>query len=312
MIDVSIIMINYKTPELCIDSVNSIYKLSKGFNYEIIIIDNASKDGSVEKIRAELGNKVVLVESKENLGTTKANNLGARKSSGNYLLFLNSDTLFINNYIGILKGYMDKHPDVGASVGNFYDINNNPTHSYRRHYGLRYLKEDTFIVRYIFRALNKRKNCEHFNYSNKPIDVFYICCAGMLVRREVFFDAGCYDEDIFMYGEEPIICKAIWDLGKKCISLPNAKMQHLEGASFTVDKNNLRFNKNREDRIFAGSKVYYEKCERDPQAVAKYAKYMATLYKNCSIIKWFSGSKAESRYFKDMSKYYEDKYNSLL
>ena len=100
--DISIILVNYKVKEFIIPCVHSIYEYFGGnYSFEIIIIDNNSKDGSSESIRKEFPN-VKLIENKHNSGFSKAVNQGAKVSIGNHLFILNPDTLLIEDSLGIL------------------------------------------------------------------------------------------------------------------------------------------------------------------------------------------------------------------
>ena len=101
--DLSIIIVNYKTEELTSNCIDSIIKSNtKGLNYEIILVDNASEDGSVEAIKKQFPT-VTIIKNPENLGFSKANNIGIAASTGEYILLLNSDTIVDLN---TLKGVM--------------------------------------------------------------------------------------------------------------------------------------------------------------------------------------------------------------
>src|SRR3989344_4336914 len=92
MIDLSIIIVSYNTKDFIGECIDSIKKNTKNLNYEIIVVDNASSDNSLEMLKTKFPD-VILVESKENIGFSKANNLGVEKSKGKYVLFLNPDTV---------------------------------------------------------------------------------------------------------------------------------------------------------------------------------------------------------------------------
>ena len=100
-LDLSIITISFNTREILTDCIKSVIKYTKGITYEIIVVENDSKDGSLERIK-ELEKKypeVKLVDAKANIGFGRANNLGAKNAKGEYLLLLNSDTLVFDNAI---------------------------------------------------------------------------------------------------------------------------------------------------------------------------------------------------------------------
>ena len=118
--DVSIIIVNYKTPELVVECIRSIREKTTGISYEIIIVDNDSKDNSLEIFSTELDEDIKVVVANENLGFGKANNLGAQHATGKYLFLLNSDTLLINNAIQILYQYIEKNNHIGVVGGNLF------------------------------------------------------------------------------------------------------------------------------------------------------------------------------------------------
>ena len=128
--DVSVIMVNYNTLELTKNTINSVMEKTKDLNYEIILIDNASTDGSVEFFEKEYKDKIIFIKNNENLGFGKANNKGIEIAKGKYVFLLNSDTLLINNAIKILFDFMEKNKNCGVCGGNLFDIDLKPTHSF--------------------------------------------------------------------------------------------------------------------------------------------------------------------------------------
>ena len=102
---VSVIIVNYNTKELTKQAIQSVFDRTEGVEYEIIVVDNDSKDGSVEELKKIFQNKITIIESKENLGFGRANNLGIKQSKGKYVFLLNSDTELINNAIKIFYDY---------------------------------------------------------------------------------------------------------------------------------------------------------------------------------------------------------------
>ena len=107
MLQVSIIIVNYKTPQLVIDCVNSIEKNSSGVDFEVIVVDNHSEDDSVERLSKD--NRIILIESSRNGGFGYGNNLGMKVASGKYFFLLNSDTLLVDNAIKDFYDYAERH-----------------------------------------------------------------------------------------------------------------------------------------------------------------------------------------------------------
>src|SRR5258706_4719742 len=97
--DLSVIIVSFNTQKILVDCLESITKNTKDLAYEVIVVDNGSKDGSSAMVKkySEKHSAVSLIDAKKNLGFGRANNLGAKKAKGTYLLFLNSDTLILDN-----------------------------------------------------------------------------------------------------------------------------------------------------------------------------------------------------------------------
>src|SRR3989344_7538015 len=115
--DVSVIIVSYNTKKLLMECLDSLIKHTKSVSYEVIIVDNASDDGSKEAVKLYLSNKKLhLIENRKNLGFAAANNIGISKAKGRYLLFLNSDTLIKDNVIGNMVSWMDNNKSIGVST----------------------------------------------------------------------------------------------------------------------------------------------------------------------------------------------------
>lgn len=255
--EVSIIIVNYKTPQLCINCINSIEKNSKGFSYEILIIDNNSSDDSIEKLNSSFKKNIQIIESPTNLGTAKAYNLGIEKSDGQFIMLLNSDTVLINNAIYIMLCEIKKDPKIGAVGCNLYDYDMKPTHSYMRYYGMNYFWwHSTLFGTAVYRFLCKTNSLE-FNYGKKCKKINYSCAAATLFKKESLTKAGLFDKDIFMYGEEPLLAQNMRNNGCITISTPTAKIQHLEGQSSVKESNG--FKKSQYQRFLDGTSIYFKK-----------------------------------------------------
>ncbi|MEY4860818.1 MAG: hypothetical protein RL059_517 [Bacteroidota bacterium] len=98
MLDLSIIIVNYKTPSITVDCIESIYKQNSTLNFEIIVVDNDSQDNS-ETFVTEKFSEVIWINNHSNEGFGRANNIGIKKSKGEFILLLNSDTIIIDNAI---------------------------------------------------------------------------------------------------------------------------------------------------------------------------------------------------------------------
>ncbi|CAK7025164.1 glycosyltransferase family 2 protein [Fusobacterium varium] len=237
--DVSVIIINYNTLQLTENTINSVIEKTKDIKYEIILVDNASIDGSIEYFEEKYKNKIIFLKNRENLGFGRANNRGIEIAKGKYIFLLNSDTLLINNAIKILFNYMELNSKVGVCGGNLYNENFLPEWSYCEKmmgYNSEYL--DHIINIFRIRIL-KIKNF-YFNTKNKPKQVEIIIGADMFIRKEILKKVGKFDEDFFMYHEESELCFRVLKNGYDIYSVPEARIIHLGGKSNKFKKEQFK------------------------------------------------------------------------
>lgn len=240
--DVSVIIVNYNTLELTKNTIESVFEKTKGLNYEVILVDNASTDGSVEFFENNYKEKIIFIKNNKNLGFGRANNKGIEIARGKYVFLLNSDTLLINNAIKILFDFMEQNIECGVCGGNLYDIDLKPTHSFLVDLPYMTLKTefDSYlnIVSKLYRKLRKKR--KDFNYNNAPQKVGYITGADMMIRKKVLDKVGMFDRDFFMYSEEVELTYRIYKAGYTSFSVPQAKIIHLEGRSTIFKENKVR------------------------------------------------------------------------
>ena len=262
--DVSVIMINYNTFDLTKDALDSIFAYTQGLAYEIILVDNLSPDGSGEKLRDLFGEKIVYLQSGGNLGTSKAFNLGLKYATGKYVLWLNTDILIKENFIKKLFDYMESDPKCGICGGNVLDFEGKPAHSFRKRFpDLKQERRDRSLICAVCRKLFRKPFFDQYNYTDRPMKVGYITGADMMIRAELFKTLGGFDEDIFMYAEEvEFTWRVVHRAGMTVISVPDAKICHLEGASFTNAGKGSHgsFHERRFVNGLKGAVIMYSKC----------------------------------------------------
>ncbi len=131
MIQVSIIIVNYNTCDLLKNCINSIHEKTTDLSYEIIVVDNASTDKSVDMIKNNFSD-VILIQNETNLGFGSANNIGLQKASGKYIFYLNSDTVLLNNSVKIFYDFweLNQNVKIGALGSILLDEKKNPIHSF--------------------------------------------------------------------------------------------------------------------------------------------------------------------------------------
>lgn len=238
MNQVSVIIVNYNTKELTKNTIQSVINKTKGVDYEIIVADNNSQDGSVEELKNTFQNKITIIESKQNLGFGKANNLAIKQAKGKYVFLLNSDTELINNTIKIFYDYMEQNEQVGLCCGNLYDEKNLPQESCDMH-----LYTNTVLSYFFWRFFGICKHIFYmkkvmdFNYSNKVKTVAWCLGADMFIRKAILEKTVLFDEKIFMYYEDMDLCFRIRKNGYLIKSLPQAKIIHFGSKSSNGIKN---------------------------------------------------------------------------
>ena len=297
MKDVSIIIVNYKTHDLCASAIKSVAEKSRGFSYEIIVVDNSDNKDEFEALENSLKPYgVIVVDAHGNVGFGAANNIGAKLTSGKYLFFLNNDTLLINNAILELFKFMEANPDVGVAGSNLFDKDSNPAHSFIPvEKNAKYEKKSTSILGH-FKYFSKGKRID-FNYSDIPQEIFGYCCgAAFMISKADFEKLNGFDKDIFMYGEESLLeYRLIHELSKKIYNVPSSKIIHLEGASFeTVSEKRMK-------EMALGTSIYHRKAFGEKSAI-KYLKVYRNSFIKKQILCALLFKKERSREFKMKAK----------
>ena len=230
--DLSIIIVNYNTKDLTMQTIQAVIDTTHKTKYEIILVDNASSDGMVEAVRKGYLNVKVIVNT-ENLGFSKANNMGMKQSIGKYILLLNSDTKVLGNSIDKCFDYIDLHKDIGALGPKINLANGKFDHACKR--GFPTPSASLFYMMKLDKLFPKSEKYGRYkmNYlSNDDInEVDSLTGAFMMVRNEVINKIGMLDEEFFMYGEDLDWCYRIKEVGYKVMYYPEAKIIHYKGQS---------------------------------------------------------------------------------
>ena len=232
MMDVSIILVNYKTKELTINCIHSIFEKTRDVNFEIFVVDNNSQDGSIEVIEKEFSN-INIIKNSINSGFGAANNLAIKQARGKYILCLNTDTLLMNNAIKIMYDFMEdkENNNVGACGGFIYDMNNKPAHCAGRFPTLNEIVWKIGLRNIFRKRYGKYKKILFSNEEEFLNNIDYIIGADIFFRKSVLDAVGLFDEDFFMYFEETDLCKRIKDRGYDIKFVKNAQIKHIEGSS---------------------------------------------------------------------------------
>lgn len=249
--NLSIVILNYRTFELTRGTVNSVLRYSYPFSYEIIVVDNASGDDSLIKLQDYFKDKVKFIESKENNGFAAGNNLALRQVKSDYVLLLNSDTVVWENTLENVYSYMEQHTDVGACGCRVRLESGELDKACKRTFPN--VKNSFFRL---FHIPNKSQD-DNYNLTDLPDDeVYEIDCltgAFMFIRDRALEDAGLLDETFFMYGEDIDLCYRIKEAGWKIVYYGKNSITHFKGASSKKQKNKLIY------EFYHAMYIYYKK-----------------------------------------------------
>ena len=226
IVSVSVIIVNYNTQHVIKPCIDSIIAYTKDISYEIIIVDNGSTDGSIEALSAD--DRVTLIQIGENLGFGKANNRGLGFAHGQYIFFLNSDTLLRNNAIKMLYDFAEQYQGKMGALGCILeDRQGNSIHSYGQ---FPRMKDDfqKFIWVPILKGLHLYQE-PAIPYPTDLMKVDYVTGADLFVNRQVLDECGAFHPAFFMYYEESEMEHRFTSHGYDNILLNGPRIVHLEG-----------------------------------------------------------------------------------
>lgn len=232
-IDLSVIILNYNTKDLLQDCLQSVLKSKKsGFSYEIIVVDNASTDGSAAMVKKEFA-QVRLIQSNKNVGFAAGNNLAIPHISGRYVLFLNPDTIVFPNTFKEMIVFMDNHSRVGASTCRVELLNGKLDEGCHRGFPTPWNAFCHFTR--LEKIFSKVKLFSGYSLGFLPLGTIHEidACSGsfLFVRRKIGNSLEWFDEDYFWYGEDIDFCYRIKQKGWKIFYVPKVKIIHYKGAA---------------------------------------------------------------------------------
>lgn len=230
-LQLSIIIVNWNTRDITRDCLRSVREHAGGLSYEVIVVDNASSDGSAEMVRAEFPD-VRLIANDTNLGFGRANNQAMRVARGRYFLLLNSDTVVCDDAIQRLVNFVANDPAIGIAGCKLLFADRTLQSSCSRFPSLRVaLLEDLMLYKFLPRRLQGELLLGGYWPHDHARDVDAVWGAAMIVRREVFEQTNGFDERIFMYGEDLEWCMRVRDRGWRIAFTPEAAIIHLNHKS---------------------------------------------------------------------------------
>lgn len=231
---ISVIIVSYNTKKLTRNAIESFYDYVKT-PFEMIVVDNASSDGSLEmltKLQKKYRN-LNIIKSDNNLGFGKANNLGAETAKGRYLLFVNSDTVTNTDYPKKMMEYFKKNKGIGILGGRLLNTdksiqsNGGDLPNLIRIIGWQFNFDSFSWWRSLFGSLHAS-----LQEMSKTKNVGWVTGAMFMISRKNYSSISGFDENIFMYAEDLDLCWRVkTKLNKKVIYYPYAYITHLGGGS---------------------------------------------------------------------------------
>ena len=241
--DVSIIIVSYNTCNLTRNCLDSIYMQTEDLTFEVIVVDNGSSDGSIEMIKKDFP-QVFLLENNENLGFGAANNRGLAIAKGKYILYLNSDTVLLNNAIKSFFDYWEnseKSEEIGALGCVLVDEHNKTIHSGAEFptYSFLCKRQLKTLIRHITKSIiyltHTEKLFDKYRNKERDISVHVGETQGDIVGADLFLknnQFAKFDETYFLYCEETDLELKLKQMGYKFFILDTPRIKHL------IHKNN--------------------------------------------------------------------------
>jgi GT2 family glycosyltransferase len=220
---VSIVIVNYNTLPYLKNCLTSI-EMSTYPNYEIILVDNASTDKSVEFVERNFPS-IRVIKNVQNVGSAAGNNIGISAARGDYIFLLNPDTEVEPSCIHNLVEVLNKDPKVGVCGAKLLLLDKKRI---LQHAGGKYHPIGVSIDRGVFE--------EDKNRYSKIEEVTFVCGAALMVRRRLFSEIGMLDPAFFLYHEEVDFCIRTWLHGFKVVYVPAAVVYHKSGYVSELDK----------------------------------------------------------------------------
>jgi len=250
-VKLSIVILSLNTKDLLEKCLVSLTKVAGEVNFEVIVVDNGSTDGSIEMLRNFQFSifNFQIIQNGENLGFAAGNNRARSIVNGEYILFLNSDTEVYKGTLAATVGYLDEHNDVGAVTCRTVLPDGRDDKDARRSFPTPWVALAHFL--YLDRVFPKSGIFARYWYgyepANKEHDIDVLQGAYCMIRTSLMNKIGWFDEDYFLDGEDIDLCWKIREAGYRIVYYPKVKILHIKGA--TKGKQNARKNVRLEERL---------------------------------------------------------------
>ena len=268
MISLSIIIVSFNTKEVTSRCLISLKKNFKKYplDYEVIVIDNGSKDSSLEMINKQTQNwrNLKVIDAKKNLGYGKANNLGLKVSKGKYILYLNSDAIVTEINFQDLISFIERDSKIGGLTVKVILQNGlidpashrgfpTPWASLTYFLGLEKLFGKVYLLNSLFGKYHlKDRNLKNIHEIDVPTGAFF------LAPRKLLNKIGGFDQDYFAYGEDIELAYQIKNFGFKIFYYPLYEVLHLKSTS-GLKKVNSEIREKTKFHFYDSMKIFYRK-----------------------------------------------------
>jgi len=243
--DLSVAIVNWNTREMLRECLDALLQHLIGLDYEVIVVDNGSTDGSVEMV-VECYPNVHVIQNIENQGFARANNQAIRDSTGRYILLLNSDAFIQDDSIKNMVAILDANPQIGIAGARLVY----PDGSFQvSHSPLPSLNAERLSLLGLDRLLRKR---QPINSDTGFIETGTVEGACLIARREALDQFGLMDEDFFFFSEEVDLCYRAHKNGWKVVNIPETRVVHVAGGSTGIVPRRILL-------LYRGKLQYYEK-----------------------------------------------------
>lgn len=229
--DVSLIIVSFNTRDVLRESLHSVEREQSGLHLEVFVVDNNSRDGSLDMVRSEFPT-VRPFHSEINLGFGAANNVALHVSQGRYVVLLNSDAFLCEDSLRLAVEHMDAHPEVGLAGGRLVGRDRDLQPSARMFPSIL----SDFLV--LTGLAHKFPKSRFFGQSDRtwadpyaPAEVDWVPGAFSIIRSEALQKVGFFDPDFFLYSEEVDLCRRIQEAGFKIMYWPDIEVIHIGGES---------------------------------------------------------------------------------
>lgn len=250
--DLSIVIVNWNTRELLKNCLESVFRTVRDMAFEVLVVDNASKDGSAEMVRQDFP-RVRLIANSENRGFGAANNQALHCMQGRYALLLNSDTVLTEKAVYELFSFMEAHPGAAMACGQLLNRDGSKQHSFANFPNLVTLMTNAPLLEALF---PRRYPSKRYRYK-VPIEVDSGIGACLMVRKAAMDQVGLFDERYFFFFEETDWAYAMHQAGWKTFYVPSAVIYHLQGQSIGANvRSRIEFYRSRYQ--------YFRKWKRRP------------------------------------------------